>query len=60
MRAREILVQAVDSYRKQQWLPCLEQTRVLIAFYPDLPESVDARQLAARSIPMCWKNLARI
>ena len=53
--AREILVQAVDNYRKKQWLPCLEQTRVLIAYYPDLPESVDARQLANAIHPECWK-----
>lgn len=47
LRAREILVQAVDCYRRQQWLTCLEQTRILIVYYPDLPESVDARQLAS-------------
>ena len=36
---------AVASYHKQQWLACLDQSRTLIVFYPDLPESSGARQL---------------
>ncbi len=44
-RAREILGQAVDAYRKQQWLTCLDQSRSLMVFYPDLAESTEARQL---------------
>jgi len=59
LRAREILVHAVDNYRKQQWLPCLEQTRVLIVYYPDLPESVDARQLANAIHPDALDKLSK-
>ena len=44
-RARDLLAQAEDNYRKQQWLACLDQSRSLITFYPDLPESTQARQL---------------
>jgi Thioredoxin-like len=45
MQARETLGQAVDSYRKQQWLTCLDLSRSITALYPDLAESSEARQL---------------
>src|SRR5207248_11504832 len=45
-RARELLAQAREDYRTQQYLYCLERCEVLSANYPDLPEGVEAIQLA--------------
>ena len=44
-RRREIFGQAVEAYRKEQWLTSLDQSRSLVVFYPDLPESSEGRQL---------------
>jgi thioredoxin-like negative regulator of GroEL len=46
-RARELLAQARDEYRTQQYLGCLERCEVLTAGYADLPEGAEAKQLAA-------------
>ncbi len=46
-RARELLAQARDDYRTQQYLGCLERCETLAAAYSDLPEGVEAQQLAA-------------
>jgi hypothetical protein len=45
LRAREILFQAEENYRKQQWLTCIDLSRSLIVYFPELPESSAARQL---------------
>src|SRR5204863_7771642 len=45
-RARELLAQARDDYRTQQFLGCLERCEVLAAGYADLPEGAEAQQLA--------------
>lgn len=44
-QAREQLAQAVDSFRKQNWLSCLDQSRSVMSTYPDLAEGTEARQL---------------
>jgi tetratricopeptide (TPR) repeat protein len=45
-RARELLAQAREDYRTQQYLACLNRCDVLIASFPELPEGVEAIQLA--------------
>jgi tetratricopeptide (TPR) repeat protein len=45
-RARELLAQAREEYRTQQYLFCLNRCEVLMATFPDLPEGVEAMQLA--------------
>jgi thioredoxin-related protein len=46
-RASELLAQAREDYRTQQYLPCLDRCEVLAAGYADLPEGLEAQQLAA-------------
>jgi thioredoxin-like negative regulator of GroEL len=46
-RARELLAQARDDFRTQQYLGCLERCETLTSAYSDLPEGVEALQLAA-------------
>jgi thioredoxin-related protein len=46
-RARELLAQAREDYRSQQYLWCMERCETLSASYGDLPEAVEAQQLAA-------------
>jgi thioredoxin-related protein len=46
-RARELLAQAREDYRTQQYLCCLDRCEALEAGYPDLPEGAEAMQLAA-------------
>jgi tetratricopeptide (TPR) repeat protein len=46
-RARELLAQARDEFRTQQYVGCLERCEVLTTTYNDMPEGVEARQLAA-------------
>jgi tetratricopeptide (TPR) repeat protein len=45
-RARELLAQAKEDYRTQQYLCCLDRCELLAAHYADLPEGADAVQLA--------------
>lgn len=45
-RARELLAQARDDYRTQQYLGCLERCEVLAAGYADLPEGSEALHMA--------------
>ena len=44
-RARELLAQAREDYRTQQYLCCLDRCEQLAANYGDLPEGVEAVQL---------------
>jgi thioredoxin-like negative regulator of GroEL len=46
-RARELLAQAREDYRTQQYLCCIDRCEVLAASYGDLPEGAEAAQLAA-------------
>jgi hypothetical protein len=46
-RAREVLAQAREDYRTQQYLSCLNRCEMLLTSYPDLPEGNEAMQLAA-------------
>jgi thioredoxin-like negative regulator of GroEL len=46
-RAQELLAQAREDYRTQQYLCCLNRCEVLASSFPDLPEGVEAQQLAA-------------
>jgi thioredoxin-like negative regulator of GroEL len=46
-RARELLALAREDYRTQQYLGCLNRCDVLTGSFPDLPEGVEALQLAA-------------
>ncbi len=46
-RARELLAQARESYRSQQYLDCLRHCEVLQTSFPDLDEGAEATQLAA-------------
>ena len=46
-RARELLAQAREDYRTQQYLSCLNRCDVLMSGFPELPEGVEAMQLAA-------------
>jgi thioredoxin-like negative regulator of GroEL len=45
-RARELLAEAREDYRTQQYLLCLHRCDVLAATFGDLPEGVEAAQLA--------------
>jgi thioredoxin-like negative regulator of GroEL len=45
-RARELLAQARQDYRTQQYLCCLDRCEILGAGYGDLPEGAEAVQLA--------------
>jgi thioredoxin-like negative regulator of GroEL len=45
-RARELLAQAREDYRTQQYVCCLDRCEVLGATYADLPEGAEATQLA--------------
>src|SRR5262249_54077379 len=45
-RARELLAQAREEYRSQQYLACLNHCDALQAGYADLPEGTEAGQLA--------------
>jgi tetratricopeptide (TPR) repeat protein len=58
-RARELLAQAREEYRTQQYLCCLNRCDVLMHSFPDLPEGVEAMQLAAeiKNNPQ-WMRLA--
>jgi thioredoxin-like negative regulator of GroEL len=47
-RARELLAQAREDYRTRRFLACLDRCEDLTASYADLPEGVDAMQLAAQ------------
>jgi thioredoxin-related protein len=44
-RARELLAQAREDYRTEQYLCCLDRCEVLAASYGDLPEGEEARLL---------------
>jgi hypothetical protein len=44
-RAQELLAQAREDYRTQQYLCCLDRCEVLSATYGDLPEGAEAGQL---------------
>jgi predicted Zn-dependent protease/thioredoxin-related protein len=44
--ARELLDQAREDRRKQQFLSCLDRCETLSATYPDMPETVEANKLA--------------
>ncbi len=44
-RARELLAQAREDYRTQQYLCCLDRCDVLNSTYADLPEAAEAVQL---------------
>ncbi len=46
-RARELLAQARDEFRTQEYLDCLERCETLMSAYSDLPEGSEALQLAA-------------
>lgn len=46
-RARELLAQAREDYRTQQYLYCLERCEVLASSFPDSPEGAQAIQLAS-------------
>ncbi len=46
-RARELLAQAREDYRTQQYLCCLDRCEVLSASYADLTEGNEAMQLAS-------------
>jgi thioredoxin-related protein len=46
-RARELLGQAREDYRTQQFLGCMDRCEVLATSYGDLPEGVEALQLVA-------------
>jgi thioredoxin-related protein len=46
-RAREVLAQAREDYRTQQYLSCLNRCEMLLTSFPDLPEGNEAMQLAA-------------
>jgi thioredoxin-like negative regulator of GroEL len=45
-RARELLAQAREDYRSQQYLGCLDRCELLASSYADLPEGSEAIQLA--------------
>jgi thioredoxin-like negative regulator of GroEL len=46
-RARELLAQARDDRKLQQFLSCLDRCELLVAKYGDLPEATEAVQIAA-------------
>jgi thioredoxin-related protein len=45
-RARELLGQAREEFRTQQYLCCIDHCEVLMSAYADLPEGTEALQLA--------------
>jgi thioredoxin-related protein len=47
VRARELLAQAKEDFRTEQWLCCLDRCDLLSASYGDLPEATEAMQLAS-------------
>jgi thiol-disulfide isomerase/thioredoxin len=47
VEAHELLAQAREDYRTQQFLCCLDRCERLVFSYPDLPEGAEARQLSA-------------
>jgi thioredoxin-related protein len=46
-RAKELLAQAREDYRTQQYLCCLDRCELLAANYADLPEANEAMQLSS-------------
>jgi tetratricopeptide (TPR) repeat protein len=46
-RARELLAQAREDYRTQQYLCCVDRCEILAAAYEDLPEGAEAQQMLA-------------
>jgi TolA-binding protein len=46
-RAKELLVQAKDDYRTEQWLCCLDRCDVLMNTFADLPEAREATVIAS-------------
>jgi len=46
-RAHDLLAQAREDYRTQQFLCCLDRCEVLIAQYAELPEGAEAAQLTS-------------
>ena len=47
-RARELLAQAKEDFRTQQYLCCLDRCEMLAAGFADLPEGTEAIQLASQ------------
>jgi thioredoxin-related protein len=47
-RAQELLAQAREDYRTQQYLCCMDRCEILTSSYGDLPEGVEALQLSAK------------
>jgi tetratricopeptide (TPR) repeat protein len=46
-RARELLAQAREDYRTQQYLCCVDRCEILATGFEDLPEAAEAQQLLA-------------
>jgi thioredoxin-related protein len=46
--ARELLAEAREEYRSQQYLSCMDRCEALAAGYGDLPEGTEAMQLVAQ------------
>ena len=47
LRARELLAQAKEDFRTEQWLCCLDRCELLSNGYGDMPEGAEAAQMAA-------------
>jgi thioredoxin-like negative regulator of GroEL len=47
VRARELLAQAKEDFRTEQWLCCLDRCDLLVSSYGDLQEGGEALQLAS-------------
>jgi thioredoxin-like negative regulator of GroEL len=47
-RAQELLAQAQEDFRTQQYLGCIERCEILTNSYGDLPEGAEAVQLSAK------------
>jgi thioredoxin-related protein len=47
VRARELLAQAKEDFRTEQWLCCLDRCDLLVSSYGDLKEGGEALQLAS-------------
>lgn len=45
-RARDLLTQAKEDYQSKQFLCCLDRCELILTSFGDLPESVEARQMA--------------
>lgn len=60
-RAKQLLSVAQEDYQRQQWLACLEHCKSLMLLYPDMQESLEARQMALRikSNPDLLERLGR-